>query len=272
MSDKIFDETIGLLFENQTICPLGKYSREGIREFYEDIRELLFFCVYHPGEETKKAKDVLLRAEEKFPFVSKESKLQKSITFHDFLSYLPQIKRDLEEDVEAIYQGDPACDSLAEVILAYPGFIAISAYRIAHVLYELGFSFPARVITEYAHSRTGIDIHPGASIGSRFFIDHGTGIVIGETTIIGKGVKLYQGVTLGGISLKEGRALRGKKRHPTIEDNVTIYAGASILGGDTIIGHDSVIGSNVFLLESVPPFSMVKMKTGDIEIKPLKKE
>lgn len=271
MENKELEERVlGELLKKKEECPLQAYSRDGIREFYEDIRELLFFNAYHPKGDMEDAWRISERAKERFTsFAQKE--MQNPPSFTAFYEELPKLKRLLDSDVVSIYEGDPACRSCMEVILAYPGFIAISAYRIAHLLFTMGLSFPARVISEYAHSRTGIDIHPGASIGPSFFIDHGTGIVIGETTIIGEGVKLYQGVTLGGISLKEGRALCGVKRHPTIEDRVTIYAGASILGGNTVIGHDSVIGSNVFLLESVPPFSLVRMKSGDLEVKERKK-
>jgi serine O-acetyltransferase len=158
-------------------------------------------------------------------------------------------------DVEAAVAGDPAANSENEVILAYPSLAAISTHRVAHFLYERDVPLLPRIMSEYVHHRTGIDIHPGAKIGRSFFIDHGTGVVIGETTQIGDRVKLYQGVTLGALSVS--RDMRGKKRHPTIEDDVTIYAGATILGGDTVIGRGSVIGGNVWLVRSVPPYSKV---------------
>ncbi len=164
----------------------------------------------------------------------------------------------LLKDAEAIHTFDPAANSISEVIVAYPGFFAISVYRITHELYKLNIPIVPRLISEYAHSRTGIDINPGAKIGTPFFIDHGTGIVIGETTIIEDNVKIYQGVTLGALTVKKG--LANQKRHPTIEKNVIIYAGSTILGGDTIIGHDSVIGGNVWLTDSVPPHSLVLNK------------
>lgn len=173
----------------------------------------------------------------------------------DFFDEVPRIYRKLHTDIEAIVAGDPAAHSAFEVIRAYPGFYALCFYRIAHALYELEVPLLPRILTEYAHSKTGIDIHPAAVIGEHFCIDHGTGIVIGETTIIGNHVKLYQGVTLGALSIKKDMAFI--KRHPTVEDEVVIYSGATILGGDTVIGHNSVIGGNVWLTESVPPGSLV---------------
>ena len=174
-----------------------------------------------------------------------------------FFGQIPQIRALLQTDLQAAFDGDPAATDKDEVILSYPGLYAISIYRMAHALYALGLPMIPRMMTEHAHSVTGIDIHPGATVGAYFFIDHGTGIVIGETTVIGEGVKVYQGVTLGGLSTKGGQRLRGKKRHPTIEDNVTIYANATILGGDTVIGRDCVIGAGVFITESIGPETTV---------------
>jgi serine O-acetyltransferase len=170
-----------------------------------------------------------------------------------FFSVLPLIYDKLEQDVTAMYEGDPAAKSKSEVVRTYPGFYAIAAYRIAHALHTLGVQGIPRVITEHAHSKTGIDIHPGARIGEYFCIDHGTGVVIGETSVIGDHVKLYQGVTLGALSVNKEDA--EKKRHPTLEDHVVVYAGATILGGETVIGHGSIIGGNVWLTSSVPPNS-----------------
>ncbi|WP_345735427.1 serine O-acetyltransferase EpsC [Prosthecobacter algae] len=169
----------------------------------------------------------------------------------DFMVKLPEVRRLLQTDVQAAYEGDPAARSYEEIILAYPGLEAIAIQRTAHQLYSMGVPLIPRMMTEWAHGRTGIDIHPGAQIGSHFFIDHGTGVVIGETCSIGTRVKLYQGVGLVARSLAQGQALAGKKRHPTIGDNVTIYAGATIVGGDTVVGARSTIGANVFLMESV---------------------
>ena len=174
-----------------------------------------------------------------------------------FLKTIPEIRYYLDKDVEALYLGDPAAESRDAVIISYPGLFAISVQRYAHVLYQLGVPILPRAMTEYAHSKTGIDINPGANIGEYFFIDHGTGVVVGETTDIGNHVKLYQGVTLGALSTREERGLVGRKRHPTIEDNVTIYSNASILGGDTVIGEGSIIGGNVFLTRSIPPGTRV---------------
>src|SRR5881296_1745183 len=173
-----------------------------------------------------------------------------------FLKELPAVRRLLWTDIDAAYEGDPAARSYEEIILAYPALEAVATYRMAHLLYDKVPLIP-RIMTEWAHSRTGIDIHPGAHIGSHFFIDHGTGVVIGETSILGHHVKLYQGVSLIARSLAGGKALRGKKRHPTIEDGVCIYAGTTIMGGDTVIGANSTIGANVFLTKSVPPNSLV---------------
>ncbi|MGI6567281.1 MAG: serine O-acetyltransferase EpsC [Limnochordia bacterium] len=178
----------------------------------------------------------------------------------EFLQRLPAIQAKLIKDVQAAYDGDPAATGMSEIILSYPGIYAVTVHRLAHEFYKMGLVLIARIMSEHAHSCTGIDIHPGAEIGESFFIDHGTGVVIGETCIIGNNVKLYQGVTLGALSFpkdEKGELIRGTRRHPTIEDDVTIYAGATILGGDTVVGRGSVIGGNVWLIESVPPYSKV---------------
>ncbi len=185
----------------------------------------------------------------------------------EFFRQIPHIRALVQTDLQAAYDGDPAATDISEIIFAYPGLFAITVYRLAHILYTLQVPMLPRIMTEHAHSITGIDIHPGADIGKFFFIDHGTGIVIGETTVIGENVKLYQGVTLGALSTRGGQSLRGKRRHPTIEDNVTIYAGASVLGGDTIIGKDSVVGSNAFITESVPPCTTVTIKSQQLQMK-----
>ncbi len=186
-----------------------------------------------------------------------------------FLQKLRDLRCRLSRDVQAAYDGDPAAKSIDEVIFAYPAIFATTIFRIAHELNTQGIPLLPRIMTEHAHSITGIDIHPGASIGSGFFIDHGTGVVIGETTIIGNRVKLYQGVTLGALSFAmdgEGRMIRGRRRHPTIEDDVIIYAGATILGGDTVIGRGSVIGGNVWLTRSVPPYTRVVISEPELVI------
>jgi serine O-acetyltransferase len=185
-----------------------------------------------------------------------------------FIGEIPNIREMLVEDVQAAYNGDPAAHTYAEIMLSYPGLQAITVQRIAHVLYDLEVPLIPRIMSEWAHTTTGIDIHPGAEIGTSFFIDHGTGVVIGETCEIGDNVKLYQGVTLGALSFpldEEGNPIKDIKRHPTLEDRVVVYAGATILGGETVIGEGSVIGSNVWLGESVPPGSTVTQ--GNVEVK-----
>lgn len=184
-----------------------------------------------------------------------------------FFERIPIIREYVESDVHAAFNGDPAAYNMNEVILSYPGLKAISIYRIAHELQLLGVPLIPRMMTEYAHGLTGIDIHPGATIGKNFFMDHGTGIVIGSSTIIGQNVRVYQGVTLGALSTRAGQKLRGTKRHPTIEDDVIIYSGASILGGETVIGAGSVIGSNAFITSSVAPGSKVSIKNQELIIK-----
>lgn len=187
-----------------------------------------------------------------------------------FLEGIPAIREMLAGDVQASYDGDPAALNMDEVILAYPGILAISVHRLAHALYQLGVPLMPRIMSEWAHLQTGIDIHPGARIGANFFIDHGTGVVIGETTDIGDHVKIYQGVTLGALSFPRddrGRAIREVKRHPTVKDHVTIYANAIVLGGETVIGEKSVIGGSVFVTSSVPPDSVVTFQPPELRVK-----
>ena len=201
--------------------------------------------------------------------ISKKSDEEIRVIAEDFtvsfMKKIPEVREYLDTDIEALYVGDPAAESKDAIIIAYPGLYAITVQRYAHVLYKLGIPILPRVMTEIAHSKTGIDINPGATIGKYFFIDHGTGVVVGETTIIGENVKIYQGVTLGALSTRGGRGLIDKKRHPTIEDNVTIYSGASILGGDTVIGEGSVIGGNVFLTQSVPAGTKVHVANQELK-------
>jgi serine O-acetyltransferase len=187
-----------------------------------------------------------------------------------FLAQLPNLRAVLATDVQAAFDGDPACKTPDEVIFCYPGLEAITVYRLAHLLHELGIPYIPRMMTEWAHSRTGIDIHPGATIGEYFFIDHGTGVVIGETCEIGQHVKLYQGVTLGALSFptdNDGNLVRGAKRHPTLEDGVVIYANATILGGRTVIGHDAVIGSSVWITASVAPHTTVVLEKPNLRVR-----
>lgn len=178
-----------------------------------------------------------------------------------FFATIPKVREYLNTDIQATYDGDPAASSKDEIILAYPGLLAITIYRFAHELYLLRVPLIPRMMTEYAHRHTGVDIHPGASIGKYFFIDHATGIVIGSTSVIGERVKVYQGVTIGALSTKKGQELRGAKRHPTIEDEVTLYSGATILGGDTVIGRGAIIGGNSFITESIAPYATVTVQT-----------
>lgn len=190
-------------------------------------------------------------------------KKAKEITIA-FMKQVPRMREYIDTDLDAMFDGDPAANSKNEIILCYPGLLASTIHRIAHVLWELEVPLIPRMMTEYAHSKTGIDIHPGATIGKYFFIDHGTGIVVGSTTTIGEHVKLYQGVTLGALSTSAGQSLHGVKRHPTIEDNVTIYSGASVLGGQTVIGHGSVIGSNAFVTSSIKLDSRVTIQNQEL--------
>ncbi len=198
---------------------------------------------------------------------AQQAKTHAEAVCMEFFEAIPAVRAAVQTDLQAAYDGDPAATGMAEIIFAYPGLFAITVYRLAHVLYTLNVPMLPRIMTEHAHSVTGIDIHPGATIGEYFFIDHGTGIVVGETTVIGRNVKIYQGVTLGGLSTRGGQSLRGKRRHPTIEDNVTIYANASILGGETVIGRDCAIGANSFITQSVPPCTTVTLKNQELHLK-----
>ncbi len=221
--------------------------KKKIIKFVDEVRNYLF-----PGyfEKPMFSKERYLKRKAKLIKKLYKKNVCK-YTSDEFLTNLELIKEQMHKDLDFFYECDPASESKDEIVITYPGFLAIMYYRIAHIIYDLGVPYVPRIITEAAHSETGIDIHPGCKIGSPFFIDHGTGIVIGQTSEIGDFVKIYHGVTLGALSLKEGRDLSSKKRHPTIKNNVTIYSGASILGGETIIEENSVIGSNVFIVNSV---------------------
>ena len=219
--------------------------------------------------------DVMYRLHKQIIKVSKYAEGCESMSYEErsraayditmeFMNRIPAVREYLETDLEASFDGDPAAVDFDEIILAYPGLYAITVNRLAHELYLLKVPLIPRIMTEYAHSLTGIDIHPGATIGKYFFIDHGTGIVVGETTVIGNNVKIYQGVTLGALSLRGGQSLKGKRRHPTIEDDVTIYSGASILGGDTVIGRGSVIGGNCFITKPIPPETRVSIRQQEL--------
>ena len=256
---KIIDQLRSIIFpgyfKNQN------YSTYTVRNhlcvLLEDVlfnlsRQVAIVLKYLPEQEEKE-EEVLLREAERLTI--------------QFLDRLPAIRSLIQTELEAAYDGDPAAFNKPEIVFSYPGLYAIMVSRIAHELYLLGIPLIPRIMTEYAHTRTGIDIHPGARIGKYFFIDHGTGIVVGETSVIGDHVNIYQGVTIGALSTKEGQKLHGKKRHPTIEDNVTIYSGATILGGDTVIGHDSVIGGNAFITKSIPSNTRVSIKHQELNFK-----
>ena len=284
MSDKknkvinnLVDSMIKSYAEYPEIVRIGQYShidKESIFRTVENIRRLFFPGFFDNGSMCEYTKDFYVRdilveinhdlvkqtemairhVDDK---ISEDSVDKAKAMVVEFMNKLVDIREMISYDVESFFDGDPASTSKSEVILSYPGIYAIMIYRVAHELFLLDVPMIPRIMTEYAHGKTGIDIHPGAKIGKYFFIDHGTGIVIGETCVIGDNVKIYQGVTLGAHSTRGGRKLSGNKRHPDIEDNVTIYSGASILGGETVIGEGSVIGSNAFITKSVPKGSRI---------------
>lgn len=230
----------------------------------EDALDLLLYQTYY-----RLKRQVMLA----FSFFAKDKAFsefeeQAQNICDTFFAKLSEIQKMLQKDVNAGFLGDPAAQSKEEIIICYPGFYAISVYRFAHELYVQNVPLLPRIMTEHAHSLTGIDINAGATIGENFFIDHGTGIVIGETCVIGKNVKVYQGVTLGALSTRGGQSLAGVRRHPTVEDNVTIYAGATILGGNTVIGENSVIGGNCFVTKPIPPNTKVFAATQELTLKP----
>jgi len=262
---------------------IGLAGKENVYKVLHNIRSALFPGVYekYPIDETrvnilignnirtaavelsslieKALKDICEMKDKEQEDCTKCRDKANDITI-DLIERLPEIREQLHKDIQAAYNGDPAALTSEEILLSYPSIEAVSVHRIAHILYRRKVPIIPRIMAEYAHQNTGIDIHPGASIGEYFFIDHGTGVVIGETCIIGNNVKIYQGVTLGAKSFaldEHGKPVKGVKRHPDIQDNVVIYAGATILGGDTVIGHDSIIGGNVWLTHSVPPYSKV---------------
>ncbi len=262
-------------------------SRNAIIEVITLLRELLFpgyfgrqnlaseALQYHVGDLLVEIRDLLSEQIESalrhsarrggngnLDFTSRSKAL-----VHEFLGTIPRLRAVLATDVQATFEGDPAAADTDEIIFSYPGFFAVTIYRLAHELHTRGVPLIPRIMSEYAHSVTGVDIHPGATIDEYFFIDHGTGVVIGETSQIGKRVKIYQGVTLGALSLRGGQSLRGVKRHPTLEDEVTVYSGASILGGETVIGKGVVVASNVFVTQSVPPRTRVTVKNPELQYK-----
>jgi serine O-acetyltransferase len=268
-------------------------SREGVFEILEDFLDILYpgyfrrqnlhigNVEYHVGDLIDGLHDKLTvqiaralrhehdctRPEDRMPLDLEGLAQQKAV---ELLRRLPDVRMELEQDVQAAFEGDPAAKSQHEIIFCYPGLEAVSVYRVAHELLLLGVPLIPRMMTEYAHTKTGIDIHPGARIKPGFFIDHGTGVVIGETCDIGANVKLYQGVTLGALSFPRdaaGNIIRGMKRHPTLEDEVVVYANATILGGDTVVGRNAVIGSNVWLTHSVPPGTVVALEKPSLRIR-----
>jgi serine O-acetyltransferase len=261
MDKKFSEELLRIRHSHSTVFP----PKPKVEKFADELIELLFPHFYGEYEyfaasEIKGKFDLLQRDLKKILYLQQpdDSEILDNLANH-FFKKIPDIYKKLSLDALAIHEGDPASESVDEVISAYPGFFAIYTYRVAHEFYKLGIPIFPRMLTEYAHFRTGIDIHPGATIGKSFFIDHGTGVVVGETTVIGDNVKLYQGVTLGALSVKKDDLQN--KRHPTIEENVIIYSNATILGGETIIGHDSIIGGNVWLTKSVEPNSIVYQKS-----------
>lgn len=270
-----FNDTLQLLWADlQQGRPIDQLGPDGCpeRDAVSAILSQLYSILFHRGDQTALAGK--LRQLEVMFWAQLERVLpqaQISETLLAFLGQIPHVRALIQTDLEAAYAGDPAATGFAEILCAYPGLYAVMAYRLAHELYLLEVPLIPRMMTELAHSATGIDIHPGATIGSHFFIDHGTGVVIGQTTVIGAWVRLYQGVTLGGISTRGGQQLRGKKRHPTIEDEVTIYAGASILGGDTVIGQGSVIGANAFVTSSIPAHTTVTAENTGLLLRSRKK-
>lgn len=259
---EVVDEVRRLMFpgyfgdENTAYVSLESFAGNTLAGVYEKLfKQIKTALLYKTGSS----------AEQQIKSQAEELTLQ-------FIRHLPEIQNLLFKDVEAELAGDPAANSKEEIIFSYPGIFAIFVYRIAHELYRLNVPYIPRIMTEYAHGKTGIDINPGAEIGEYFFIDHGTGIVIGETTKIGNHVKIYQGVTLGALSTQKGQALSGVKRHPTIEDNVVIYANTTILGGETVVGRNSVVAGNTFVTESIPPDTRVSAYLPELQYKSRKKD
>lgn len=225
------------------------YVGHRLNDLYDRLKNQIEIALLYHGEEPE------------------EAAAHADRTACGFFEQLPEIQRLLLTDVQAGFDGDPAAKSKEEIIFSYPGLFAIYVYRLAHVLYKEEIPFIPRVMSEYAHGRTGIDINPGATIGEYFFIDHGTGVVVGETTEIGNNVKLYQGVTLGALSTRKGQQLASVKRHPTIRDNVTIYSNSTVLGGETVVGENTIIGGNTFITESIPANTKVSAKSPELVIK-----
>ena len=287
-----FTDLVGAIVASDLAEPLTRHidagslpNREEVTDIVRKLRELLFpgyfgkqnlsaqTLDYYVGELLGDIRARLLRqvdnvirhqaARHGDPRLDLDGTAERIVQV--FLATIPRLRATLATDVQAAFSGDPAAEDTDEVIFSYPGVFAITVHRIAHELYRLKLPLIPRIMSEYAHALTGIDIHPGATIGDSFFIDHGTGVVIGETTDIGPNVKIYQGVTLGAMSTRGGQSLKGVKRHPTLEEGVTVYSGASILGGGTVIGRNAVISSNVFVTQSVPPETRVNVKNPELQ-------
>ena len=291
-TDKIINNTLDKILDNYKneplFCSKGNKKmpeRDAVIEIIDSVKNIIFpgffkqeniagdFCKHCTGYQLSHVY-TLLKEQIKAAFgysspdmPDKEIDEKATGISAYFIEQLPNVQKILLTDVQAGFDGDPAAHSKQDIIFSYPGLFAIFVYRIAHLLYNKQVPFIPRIMTEHAHSLTGIDINSGAKIDEYFFIDHGTGIVIGETCVIGKNVKLYQGVTLGALSTRKGQKLKGVRRHPTIEDNVTIYSGASILGGETVIGAESIIGGNCFITSSVPAGTKVSMKEPELIFK-----
>ncbi len=286
--NKIVETVLGDFENGRNIDASDNYknpNKEEVREIVDNLFRIIYpgyykqrtFKIYNPKNSLAvTVEDIFYHLNKQIYLALDFSKRETEMTEDEkaeesyricteFFKRIPDIREKVESDLLAAFDGDPAASCYEEIILAYPGLMAITVYRMAHELYLLKVPVLPRLMTEYAHSETGIDIHPGATIDKSFFIDHGTGIVVGETSIIGKNVKIYQGVTIGALSTRGGQKLSGKKRHPTIEDNVTIYSGASILGGETVIGENSIIGGNTFITSSVPANTRVSIKNPEME-------
>lgn len=269
---KNMNENMVSLYENSIEKSHSAVSKpfnfDQTKELIALLQRLFYIKYFIPARDEKEylAERVREVLEKELIIYCNESTVREQL-IQQFEDSLPEIERLVISDIEAAYEGDPAADSPLEIIAAYPGPFAIMIQRVAHKLYKLKVPVLPRIMTEYAHSMTGIDIHPGAGIGEKFFIDHGTGVVIGETAVVGKCVKMYQGVTLGALSTSGGQRLKHLKRHPTVEDDVTIYAGATILGGNTRIGKGAVIGGNTWITESVPMHSKVSPNVIDMQIR-----
>ena len=293
MIDAQFDELVSKISSNYeaeeifVTKPFGHFpNRDAIISIIKDVRSLIFPGYYagealkgvgaenYVAEQIMRIRNALrTQVHEAFLFrdgttlPAQDIEANTDAVVDAFMAKLPHVQELLFKDVQAAFDGDPAAQSKQEIILAYPGLFAIFVYRIAHILYDRKVPLIPRLMTEYAHSKTGVDINAGATIGEYFFLDHATGVVIGETTTIGSHVKIYQGVTLGALSTRKGQQLAGVKRHPTIEDDVTIYSNASVLGGQTVVGKGAIIAGSAFVTESVPAYARVSLKNQEVVVR-----